>query len=220
MVRSRAAVPCCGPMVRSTWESIALSSLRFAVSSRLLDFASGSGSPAAGFEFARGSESLAAGSSGASSSICISARKGDASSCWAMHSADMATRRSMRSAFGSCIIAATAALVAALMLSAACRWEECRVAFFGHTIHCRYGGVRPEAVLAALRVIGRRWCVRFISPPTWRLRKIHQKSRNAKIHAVAAAAGWLEWYDRPCLRPFHLPSQAAQYCEYTVPCLQ
>ena len=219
MVRSRAAVPCCGPMVRSTWESIALSSLRFAVSSRLLDFASGSGSPAAGFEFARGSESPAAGSSGASSSICISARKGDASSCWAMHSADMATRRSMRSAFGSCIIAATAALVAALMLSAACRWEECRVAFFGHTIHCRYGGVRPEAVLAALRVICRRWCVRCISPHV-AFAQVSSKNAGTQKYTVAAAAGWLEWCDRPCLRPFHLPSQAAQYCEYTVPCLQ
>lgn len=219
MVRSRAAVPCCGPMVRSTWDSIALSSLRFAVSSRLLEFASGSGSPAAGFEFARGSESPAAGSSGASSSICISARKGDASSCWAMHSADMATRRSMRSAFGSCIIAATAALVAALMLSAACRWEECRVAFFGHTIrvHCRYGGVRPEAVLAALSVIGRRWYVLFISP---HVACAQVSSKNAGTYTVAAAAGWLEWCDRPCLRPLHLPSQAAQYCEHTVPCFQ
>ena len=65
MVRSRA----------STFASIALSSLRFAVSSRLFDLAlARAGSATAALE------GLEAGSSGASSSIWISARKGAASS--------------------------------------------------------------------------------------------------------------------------------------------
>ena len=99
MVRSRA----------STFASIALSSLRFAVSSRLFDLAlARAGSATAALEGL-----VAGGSSGASSSIWISARKGAASSWREMHSVDIATRRSMRSCFGSFIMAATAALVAA-----------------------------------------------------------------------------------------------------------
>lgn len=118
------------PNALSTFASIALSSSRFSFSIRRVDFAFGSAA-AAMLEAVEAGRLAGGSESGVSSSSWISARSGAASSWRATHSADMATRRSMRSAFGSFIMAATAdlaSLIAGKKLAGplALEWEtEC-----------------------------------------------------------------------------------------------